>query len=247
MTSIQFIERFPALYISSGILIIADLHLGKIEIKDKIAMEDLFIHEIDKISYLLNTYDIKEVIINGDIKDRIGKPSWLVTEHLNELFRSILKEAGLVTVIIGNHDGKIKDIINNDLLSSGKLRIKRMMRISLNDLSILVVHGHKKVDCRVLNNTDVLISAHIHPVLSLMGLNALKIKAWGLFDAIVKCKNEMRLKWILMPAFSSYLAGLPINRLSDEALINLSPLPSEKSKIFKRNYFLLDLTSLRDW
>jgi len=244
MMNLRLIDGFPAIVVNSDTLIISDLHLGKINIRDLEAMNEIFNYEVTKISHLLKKFHVSTIIINGDIKEAIGVPRKIIIDQINELFRLILRHTNKIIMIIGNHDGKIKEILNKDLLKSQRVKIKRYEKISVNNLSLLVTHGHIKLNCNKLRGVDLVISAHIHPALSLLDSSKLKVKIWGIFDVKIDCFDTKYLKWILMPAFASYILGIPLNELSDEALLDLSPFPVDKSKIFKRNYFLLDLTAL---
>lgn len=242
--NLRLVDRVPAMIINSDILIISDLHLGKIKIRDPEAMKEIFNYEATKIIYLLKKFQIDTIIINGDIKETIGIPHKMIVDQINELFRLLLRYVNNISIIQGNHDGKIRDIISEDLFINHKIEIKKSEKISVNNLNILITHGHSKLDCDKLRDINLVISAHIHPALSLLDSNKLYVKIWGIFDVKINCSDTQYLKWILMPAFASYILGVPLNRLSNETILDLSPFPVDKSKIFKRNYFLLDLTPL---
>lgn len=245
MTIIQFLEGFPALLIGQEVLVIADLHLGKIIVRDKIAMDRILRHEIRKVDVLINKYGVDTLIVNGDIKETLGMPSKIVSGYINELLSRALNKLNRIILILGNHDGKIAETVDNELLS--KLEIKRIQTIYMEGKKIIISHGHIKLECSILEGADIILTAHIHPAFSLTESNSLKVKVWGIFDILLNCDKQKRVKWVVMPAFASYITGIPLNRASDDMLIRLSPFSEKKSKMFKRNYFLLDLTPLRDW
>ncbi len=244
--TLKFIEGYPALLINSNILIISDLHLGKINIRDHKVINDVFEDELTKIKYLLENYSVRTLIINGDVKEALGRPSKIIVKQINEMLDLILSYADKIIIIQGNHDGRIIELLNKKVLMNQQLEVKKLEYVSLNNLRLLITHGHNKLSCEHLKETNIVISAHIHPALSLLDSSPLKVKIWGIFDILINCKDVRQLKWILMPAFASYISGLSLSSISNSMLLELSPFPKKESKIFKRNYFLLDLTPIEN-
>ena len=239
---IEIIENTPALIVDRKTLIVSDLHYGRVFIRDIKTLNEVLSYETKKLLNLVMLYKPKTIIINGDLKEALGKPHKAISEHINILLEKLLSHVREIIIVRGNHDGKLDEMLKQYILTSVKITAEET--ISVSGSNVLVSHGHRKLDYEELSRVDIVISGHIHPALKIVG-NALRVKCWAMFDVLLR-QNDVskKVKWILMPAFSSFISGITLNELSKSEMILLSPFPGNLSQIFKKHFLLLDLTPL---
>ncbi len=121
--------------------IVGDFHLGQDEILG-IKMQRKMIEE--NLTKMIEKYDLKKLIINGDIKESFGYNREEFRE-IEILLKNINKIVNL-EIIKGNHDNYIEKIWD----VRDEIKIK----------NILIHHGH------VEKNAEFQIIAHEHPAIS---------------------------------------------------------------------------------
>lgn len=178
----------PAIIIESDkkYLVVADLHLGK---EYEYYQKGIKIPHIgDKmkvdIEKIIKRKSIDELIILGDIKHNLPFTSYF--EKLN--LPKFLEFSVPVTIVKGNHDGNIEELVNNEVVKSLKIG------------EYILTHGH------ILFENSNLIMGHVHPVVEFMDSNG-KITR-------LKCflKIEEPFNVVVLPSFNPILEGIPVNR-----------------------------------
>lgn len=178
----------PAIIIESDkkYLVVADLHLGK---EYEYYQKGIKIPHIgDKmkvdIEKIIKRKSIDELIILGDIKHNLPFTSYF--EKLN--LPKFLEFSVPVTIVKGNHDGNIEEVVNNEVVKSLKIG------------EYILTHGH------ILFENSNLIMGHVHPVVEFMDSNG-KITR-------LKCflKIEEPFNVVVLPSFNPILEGIPVNR-----------------------------------
>lgn len=162
MTTIELqpIHDEPALlYKEKKLLIIADLHIGiETELQEnglQVPSQTGLMQE--RVIALLDTYDIADLVILGDVKHNI--PTSSVQERSGvRRFLDALHARVTLHILPGNHDGNI-----NRLLSPG-------IMLHPSDGAVLhgigLVHGHRWPSDDVMR-CDQVVVAHTHPTIML--------------------------------------------------------------------------------
>ncbi|OYT62511.1 MAG: hypothetical protein B6U69_01555 [Thermofilum sp. ex4484_15] len=243
-------------------LIIADLHIGfERELAQKgLKVPSKTVDLINRIRYLATKHEVSDLLILGDVKHTVTGFS---TEELGDLiyfFHSIEYYFDEIKIICGNHDGDLAGLVSTSKVevidSRGLTVIDSRGRI------IGFVHGHAWPSYKVLNS-DILIMAHIHPVVELrdsLGFKfneAVWIRApvnrerlmasffrWAGINRGERLGGKVKLREVIvMPAFNEYLGGLAINKHLGEDM--RSPLLNSGGVILDNaEVFLLDGTYL---
>ncbi len=178
----------PAIIIESDkrYLVIADLHLGKeYEYYQKgIKIPPIGEKMKEDIEKIIKRKKIQELIILGDIKHNLPFTSYFEKINLPKFLEFSIP----VTIIKGNHDGDIEEIVNNDVVKSLKID------------DYVLTHGH------ILIENSNLIMGHVHPVVEFMDSNG-KITR-------LKCflKIEEPFNVVVLPSFSPILEGISVNK-----------------------------------
>jgi hypothetical protein len=231
-SSMKFLFNSPAILYKKA-LIIGDTHFG---MEDKLREKGIFDLQFsdrlfEKIKSLLIETKAEKLIILGDVKEKIT--------ILDSKTADILAKLSLLTELIivrGNHDGGIEGCGAKVIGSDGFV---------LGDLGL--VHGHSwpSIECM---NAKYLISAHQHPLLSIVDKSGKKHSepVWIIADSDEKSMSEhyktfeKSIKLILMPAFNP-LVGMRFHAGDS----HLGPILS--NNLFKINVatvYRLDGTSL---
>jgi putative SbcD/Mre11-related phosphoesterase len=205
------------------------VHFG---IEHKLRERGIFDNEFSsrlekKIEQLLNETKAKTLIINGDVKDRIGELDEITAEMLDKL-RERVSELILVK---GNHDGGIEAGIRSMKLGAA-IHIVPADGFAFHGLGIF--HGNAWPSAAVIQCKNI-ISAHQHPQIEFrdkMGKRHVE-QAWLIAEV-----NEAEMKkhyeafnkksrLVLMPAFNP-LVGSSVNKT-----VHLGP-------VLNNNLFKLD-------
>lgn len=245
MLNIEIIENSPALLINNKTLVMSDLHLGRLFIRDREMVMSILEYEISKVICLANKVRPKTIIFNGDMKESIGNPPLIVREYLEKLLEHLAPFVKEIIIIKGNHDGKIEEVLNKNRSFYQILIQNNVMEYNE---KLIIGHGHKKISGKLINDAEIIISAHIHPALKIVN-NGVKVKIWGLFEVgpdTLKSDEETLHKWLVMPAFSGMVEGMALDSIFNEELIRFSPFPNNW-KIFKKRFMLLDITPIGDF
>jgi putative SbcD/Mre11-related phosphoesterase len=146
----------PGLFITNKTCIIADLHFGfehhNIDII-RIQTKILF----DIIKNAVKQFDIKEIIINGDVKHSFGKDEpgeW----HEIKLFLSKTQKLVNLTIIKGNHDNYIENVAKPMGIGVHSSIIKN---------GWLITHGHLRLDASNTSDVKGVVIGHEHPAIKI--------------------------------------------------------------------------------
>lgn len=169
-------------------LIIADLHLGILRFSDNSLIE--------KASQLAERAD--EVILAGDVKHDIGMRAResREVENLIEGFENSGISPSDITVLKGNHDGGIDEVIKTEGTRG----------IRINDIGIF--HGHAMPHDDVLQ-ARTLVFGHAHPAVLIRDeVGSFKERVW--LEGKMEMNGEEK-ELIVLPAFNEVCASTSVN------------------------------------
>ena len=204
LSNIQIIDL--ALYFDS-VLVIADVHIGYEEALNKqgVLVPRLQFQEIikkmEKILGALKDEKIKKIIVNGDLLHEFGTISEQEWRNTLKFIDLLARHCSEIILIKGNHDkilGHIADKRNINVL--GHYAVK----------NILVCHGDKIPEKKVLESASTIIIGHEHPAVSIK--DGARIEN---FKCFLKGKYKGR-NLIVQPSFNPIIEGT--NVLRDKAL-----------------------------
>ncbi len=174
-------------------LILSDLHMGYEEVLNKqgilipkFQLRDL----IKKIENILKKFEIKKVIINGDLKHEFGSASFQETKDISEILNLFLNYE--LIVIKGNHDKIISKKFKN-------LKLIDYYKIN----NILIIHGHEIPKKEILKDIETIIIGHEHPAISF------KERPYERFKCFLKGKWKNKIL-IVMPSLNLVTQGIDI-------------------------------------
>lgn len=218
---IKIYENAPLLIAESKrkkALIVADLHIGyclKL-LEQGITARKIMQSQIDMIKGIIDHLTPDDIIIVGDLKHNIPKVITYEKNIFDEMFNWLKKYDVRVYLIKGNHDSGIDKYSNRINIVSPRGFIHE---------KIGFFHGHAWPSINVLTDGEILITAHIHPVITLReGRESHTEKVYLLtkitLDNIIKkyyknkimhnttydSKNLVR-KLIVLPAFNPMLSS----------------------------------------
>ncbi|MFB6255081.1 MAG: metallophosphoesterase [Halobacteriaceae archaeon] len=158
MPEIDPIPNKPAAIITINkkrYLIIADYHAGiEIALRSKgVEIASRATNRRNRLHELLAEYNPDELVILGDLAHGIGKPHGIENEEIATLINSIDRP---ITLVKGNHDGKIEDVVDIPVTDSRGKRID----------TVGFAHGHTYPSEDVLQ-ADLLCIGHEHPAVRL--------------------------------------------------------------------------------
>ncbi|WP_205099798.1 metallophosphoesterase [Candidatus Nitrosotenuis uzonensis] len=203
MATTRPIPSKPALMLEGTrkYLIVTDMHIG---FEAELAQKKIFVGRntilqelLDEMHDIIKSQKPDEVILLGDIKSSISKIS---NNEWNEVpkFLKELSNMADVSIIPGNHDGNIQQLIpeNINLISSAGMIIE----------NTLLTHGHT-LPSENFAEVDKIIIGHVHPVFFdensiLNGQQiwiSLKTKKENLFPS-----KSGQLEIIIVPSFNRY-------------------------------------------
>ena len=107
-------------------LIISDLHLGSVILKES------------KLLQLVEQVEFDELILAGDIIDFIKVPTF--TENTTKIFDSIKKSGKKIIYIIGNHDENLMPFVGKNMFG---VEFKEEYEFAYADKKYRIVHGHQ--------------------------------------------------------------------------------------------------------
>ncbi|HUT81727.1 MAG TPA: metallophosphoesterase [Candidatus Bathyarchaeia archaeon] len=211
-SSTYMVPNKPALIFDSSTygktLLVADLHMGFIYGKNKkgIILPRSKRPEEELIE-LVKHIKPEHVIILGDFKDEIYGTNNPLVGRIFEFMKKI-RSLTKLTIIKGNHDGKIEEI----LPESVEIIPPTGLFLRLEDGKTLGLwHGHATPALDVFN-ADITITAHCHPAYTFRDEIGAKIteKVWVKAKWLYTERREERLH-IIIPAFNSYIEGYSVD------------------------------------
>ena len=176
-------------------LIISDLQLGYEEnlMKSGVLLPRFQVKDaIERLEKILKKANVKNIIINGDIKHEFGEISNQEWRDTLKLFDFLSEKVNNIILIKGNHD-----IVLGPIASKRKIKVVDYFEID----DILITHGHKILP----NVSKVIIIGHEHPAISFNERRDEKFKCF------------LKGKWnkhvlIVTPSFNLLVEGHDITR-----------------------------------
>jgi putative SbcD/Mre11-related phosphoesterase len=212
------------------VLLIADLHLGyehELYETKGVSFPSQQDRMIERISTLVEDYDVSEVCIIGDVKHTITAHSHFNWSLIPE-FMSTLSDLAPTYVIPGNHDGHLLPLLprNVTVVDVRGIVVGEEEKVGL-------VHGHAWPSPEVLNSESIVIG-HNHPTIrSVRAVDTPELdrpdrkRYAGVIPAVLKSKldkNCVRQELgiledsddcfgtlITLPSFNEMFAGIQVN------------------------------------
>ncbi len=229
---LKIIDSLPILYIQDErILTIADLHLGI----EAIMSEDgaYLAHNqtqelIEKVTYYLKELQPNELVLNGDVKHSFHEPTRIENRDVQRFLKAISPHVKKISITQGNHDvflsWAIKGIANIDFYKNHYTKG-----------NYLFTHGDKELPKEIPEEIRYIIIGHEHPILEARINKLQKIRA-PVFVVVPLKKKDITL--IVLPAFSAYSSGTPINPATKDNL--LSPILRNDVDLSECQLYALD-------
>lgn len=218
-----------ALYFDST-LVIADIHIGYEEalnrqgiLVPRLQFKEM-VKRMENIFEFLKNKDINKIIVNGDLKHEFGTISEQEWRNTLKFIDLLAKHCSKVVLIKGNHDSILGPIArkrsvkvmehyiiesttkksNNEKTSILKKSFKKITNQSKN--RILVAHGNKIPNEKVLKEVSTIIIGHEHPAVSIR--EGPRVEQ---FKCFLKGKYKSK-NLIVQPSFNSMIEGTDILR-----------------------------------
>ncbi|MBN3037489.1 MAG: metallophosphoesterase [Candidatus Diapherotrites archaeon] len=203
MSSRKVLWNEPALLLDDKALVIGDLHIG---LESSLSRKGVRLGSntrrmLAHARRLVRETGAEDLIILGDLKERIGAVSAQEAREVPAFLHSIAKEVNVV-IVLGNHDAGLGPLLSGFETHppSGFLYGKH-----------LLIHGNAKPNRSFLEQCDDVIASHWHPVIN---FRAGQEKVW--VQAVVAKK-----KLLIMPSFNNLLGGVDVSRI-DNKWVDLS-------------------------
>ena len=191
-------------------LIISDLHLGYVYGRNKrgIILPETKRPE-DDVFKLVEDIQPDQLIFLGDFKDEIFGTSHPIAGRIWKFLQELLQKTN-ITIIKGNHDGKIEEIIPEEieLVTPEGLLLQEMET----NKSIGLWHGHASPALDVWT-ADVTISGHAHPAFAFRDEIGSKLtqKVWVKARWLNVEEGKPNRIHIIMPPFNRYIEGYSVD------------------------------------
>lgn len=220
-------------------IVIAELHLGAPSrfFRDYTLVRKSISKTFQRINSLVKN-GAKELLILGDLKEKIGLPPRSVQEGLRNGLQSVLNYVDRIKIIKGNHDGTLDEFLDIEGISFGKKAVRKH-----SGKKIILFHGHKFFPIKPY---DIVITAHIHPATNVSSedLSIPLVKSWASFDL---SHSEDKKKWVIIPAFSKKIRGVALNELPIEEIKKIMPFKDqEEIKLKRLKLYYTDLTPITE-
>ncbi|MCL5433369.1 MAG: metallophosphoesterase family protein [Candidatus Marsarchaeota archaeon] len=219
-------------------LVISDLHIG---IEEKLIKKNIKLYNsaelmTERIIKILKEFEINNIIILGDIKESILRPSNTEKAEIKKFFYR-LKDYN-ITIISGNHDIYLEEITQTKIID--ELIIDK----------IAFIHGHKMPSNEAML-ADMILAGHNHISIELVDEhdNRYTQKAWIMAKLNVDKAREKynifnkSIKLIIFPAFNNLITGMPINKIKDERLFVGRLFNYKTAKVYSINGDYLGIVS----
>jgi len=192
------------------VLVVADLHLGLEASLRRVGMHlpsqtNLRTRHILDV---LGRTGAKRLVLLGDVKHTIGGFSRQEYEELPRFFKELSFKVKAIDIVVGNHDGSLKDVLPEN--------VKLHQHLVIGDVGL--THGHSWPPEEVMACPNV-VMGHDHPtVLFLDELGQRHFYPCWLKAKLVPSRAKDRYKGIrsggtglVMPAFDDLGSGTPVN------------------------------------
>ncbi|MGC8585955.1 MAG: metallophosphoesterase [Candidatus Micrarchaeia archaeon] len=195
LKGIRFLYGKPALIATimrERYLVLGDLHIGiELELSKKgIYLFDATEIMLEKIKAIMDEYALKHMIILGDIKNSIMRPTRQEAFLVKNFFDGLTGKEYDIKIILGNHDAHLDDLI--DLPMYKELVIG----------GFAFLHGHAKPSKNVLSSKFI-IAAHNHATALIRKNSTEEEKVW----AIAHSRGNIL---VVAPAFNELIMGTPV-------------------------------------
>ncbi|MFW9923258.1 MAG: metallophosphoesterase [Candidatus Thorarchaeota archaeon] len=213
-------------------LVVADLHIGYLYGKNRKGIIVPAAQSVEEdLLKLVEEIKCKRVIILGDFKDEIYGGSHPLAGRIWKFLRALLEKSE-VTIIKGNHDGKIEEFVPEEveIIPPSGLRVIETQK----KRSIGMWHGHATPALDVLSS-DITLSAHAHPAYSFREETGAKIteKVWVRAkwkDSTDKGKQRVH---IIIPTFNRYIDGYSVDEeLFETTVMMKEAIDLENAEVF---------------
>ncbi len=225
---LKFVNQKPAI-IADDILVLGDIHIGlEHSLSGKgIRLGQMLFRMSEEISRIIDEHKPKQVVMLGDVKHSVPETE---IEEREDVISFIEKISSFipVTIVPGNHDGNIKNILRNV-----DVTVSEPQGTVIGDMGFF--HGHAWPETRVISQKTVFMG-HQHPLVEISerigAKHIMRVWCMGNFsERIHERYPEANIdsKVILVPAFNPLLGGTPLNRRKGRELLG----PIMRNKIFK--------------
>jgi putative SbcD/Mre11-related phosphoesterase len=214
-----------------SLLIATDIHIGyEASVLERTGAEFPSQKEpmVNRLSALIERYDVGQVYLIGDIKHSIGIDRAYNWREIPD-FMERVSELAKVTVIPGNHDGEVLAVLPRNV-NLGNVHGEVT---SFNEQKVGILHGHAWPTAEVLAS-DTIIMGHNHPtVRRLKDASSPQIgrperKRYAMVipvilrskldrDCVRRAQGQLELEdgvcnLIVLPSFNDLLSGAYVNR-----------------------------------
>lgn len=219
------------------VLIIADYHAGfEVAMRyEGVELDSRADERLDRVLALIDQTGADRLVILGDLAHWIGEPVGLELEELETFVAAVTDHVSL-TVVKGNHDGKLESAIDLEVTQTDGVRIG----------NVGFVHGHTHPSPEVLR-ADVVCVGHEHVQVRLEDYvgGARKERAWlrgalapgGFTD--YDDPEAFTGQLVVFPAFNNLVGGTYVNLPEQDFLSPFLPDGLHNAEIY-----LLDGTRL---
>ncbi len=192
------------------VLVVADLHLGLEASLRKVGMHlpSQTSARTRHILDVLGRTGAKRLVLLGDVKHTIGGFSRQESEELPWFFKELSSKVKTIDIVLGNHDGALKDVLPEG--------VGLHQHLVIGDVGL--THGHSWPPDEVMACQHV-VMGHDHPtVLFLDELYQRHFYPCWVKARLVPSRAQERYKGIrsggtglVMPAFDDLGSGTPVN------------------------------------
>lgn len=199
-------------------LVMADFHMGYEEAlnKEGVLIPRLqYAETMKRLEKLLTGFEIKNIIINGDLKHEFGTISETEWRHTLKLLDFLSEHCKKIILIKGNHDTIL-----------GPIAEKRGLEIKRNHVvgKTMILHGDKIPKGEKFDSMKRLIIGHEHPAVSLHKDGRLET-----YKCFLKGKWKDK-ELIVMPSFNLVTEGT--NALREKMLSPFLKKSLDDFKVF---------------
>ena len=192
----------PALLLSDGTLVVADLHLGfENELRSKGINIPLKVDELSaRMENLIRSTASKRLVILGDIKHHLAGPEKLEFLVVPEFFSAIRGELSELHVVLGNHDGDLEALLPRSVVIHGSAGFAWGEN--------WLTHGSTKLPKEATSSRCV-IMGHVHPSVRIKDTMGYRYSFQVWLSGPMKGGKGRTI--IVMPSFNKYVGQLAMN------------------------------------